>query len=132
MCAPGWRGATCESDINECTEGAVAATAASSSAAVASPCDNGGQCVNTAGSYRCVCSVLWTGQRCQLDVLECQGQGAAMATILSAGGGETVYCLNNGTCLEQAGALPKCVCPAGECSCTSFGSLSPAHTHVCE
>ena len=40
-CPPGFNGTDCSEDINECAEG--------------SPCDHGGTCVNTRGSFKCQC-----------------------------------------------------------------------------
>ncbi len=50
-CAPGWTGATCELDVDECAS---------------SPCDNGGMCENgPTDSYKCRCTVGFRGDRCQ-------------------------------------------------------------------
>ena len=61
MCAPGWSGPNCASDINECFD---------------IQCVNGGTCINTPGSYTCICDVGWTGSLCDigefwLDALSC-------------------------------------------------------------
>lgn len=71
-------------EINECV--------------VASPCRNGAACLNTEGSYQCVCTAYWTGQNCDVDVRECDSKP----------------CLNNGTCIEQLGGNFYCQCPLGK------------------
>ena len=40
-CMPGFNGTNCAQDINECAQG--------------SPCEHGGVCVNTIGSFECSC-----------------------------------------------------------------------------
>lgn len=45
------------SDINECNQ-------------FLGICQNGGQCVNTIGSYRCQCPSGWTGTNCTVGKLE--------------------------------------------------------------
>jgi len=40
-------------DINECLN---------------NPCENGGNCTNTPGSYMCMCPSGWTGPRCNLGL----------------------------------------------------------------
>ena len=50
-CPSGYTGATCDQDINECR-------------GVGTPCEHGGKCVNTPGSFRCDCQTGYTGPRC--------------------------------------------------------------------
>lgn len=42
-------------DINECKAG--------------NPCKNRGTCINTIGSYKCACSIRFTGKHCELGKL---------------------------------------------------------------
>ena len=53
----GWRGPTCEDNVDEC--------------ASESPCLNGGMCMDTPGSYLCSCQFGFTGDRCQLELEKC-------------------------------------------------------------
>ncbi|CAG5115904.1 unnamed protein product, partial [Candidula unifasciata] len=48
----------CETDINECRDFHV--------------CQHGGVCVNTHGSFTCVCRSEYFGPKCEQDVNECQ------------------------------------------------------------
>jgi len=57
--ATGYRGNTCEQDINECQN--------------ATPCKHGGKCTNTPGSYTCDCDGTgYQGAQCNIDINECQ------------------------------------------------------------
>ena len=47
VCDKGWKGATCNRDVDEC---------------LSHPCLNGGICVNTLGSFRCECRPGFTGK----------------------------------------------------------------------
>lgn len=55
-CRPGYAGALCETDINECQP---------------SPCHNGGTCHNLVGGFSCTCPEGFTGMACERDVNEC-------------------------------------------------------------
>uniref|UniRef100_A0A8D0CWR8 FAT atypical cadherin 4 n=1 Tax=Sander lucioperca TaxID=283035 RepID=A0A8D0CWR8_SANLU len=55
-CRPGYTGALCETDINECQP---------------SPCHNGGTCHNLVGGFSCTCPEGFTGMACERDVNEC-------------------------------------------------------------
>ena len=55
-CRPGYAGALCETDIDECQP---------------SPCHNGGTCHNLVGGFSCSCPEGFTGMACERDVNEC-------------------------------------------------------------
>ena len=83
QCIQGFTGNRCQTDINECIQ-------------TTNLC-NFGQCINTNGSFQCVCPVNVTGVLCQTDTfnnclsLPCNG--------------------TNRTCVDQYGSH-KCICPA--------------------
>merc|ERR1719205_405156 len=54
-CPAGFTGQFCENDVDECR--------ATSGAPV---CMNGGQCVNTPGSFQCRCPAGFSGRRCEV------------------------------------------------------------------
>lgn len=62
-----------------------------------SPCEHGGSCVNTPGSYRCDCPVGFRGRRCEVNVNEC----------------ESSPCQNEGTCIDERGSF-RCICMPGK------------------
>lgn len=72
-CPPGFSGADCSIDNDECAAG--------------SPCEHGGSCVNMPGSFRCECPRGFTGTRCEININEC----------------EINPCMNEGTCLDEKG-----------------------------
>ncbi|CAM9464932.1 unnamed protein product, partial [Chrysoparadoxa australica] len=55
----------------------------------ANPCNNGGTCTNTSGSYTCACAVGFTGTNCETDIDECSSSAP---------------CNNGGTCVNTAGS----------------------------
>lgn len=57
LCAEGWNGTNCDTDIDECSQHLVS-------------CGHG-ICVNRPGSYKCYCEPGFTGLRCDSDVDEC-------------------------------------------------------------
>ncbi|XP_056139276.1 protocadherin Fat 3a isoform X1 [Lampris incognitus] len=54
-CRRGFKGLTCEEDVNECDRSNPEGE-----------CENGGVCVNTHGSFYCNCTAGFVGQRCGL------------------------------------------------------------------
>ncbi|CAG5861826.1 unnamed protein product [Menidia menidia] len=77
----GWSQPPVCEEINEC---------------LSQPCLNGGSCRNKIGSYQCVCSDGFSGNRCQIETNECLSEP----------------CLNGGTCENQAGSY-LCHCQQG-------------------
>ena len=64
---------------------------------VGSPCEHGGTCVNTPGSFRCDCPIGFTGPRCEININEC----------------ESNPCQNEGTCIDERGGF-RCICMPGK------------------
>ena len=60
------------------------------------PCEYGGRCINSLGSYRCQCLLGFMGSHCELDVNQCASGP----------------CKNNATCLNLIGKY-KCICKSG-------------------
>uniref|UniRef100_A0A8C2KZS5 Neurogenic locus notch homolog protein 1 n=1 Tax=Cyprinus carpio TaxID=7962 RepID=A0A8C2KZS5_CYPCA len=82
-CPPGYTGSACNQDIDECSLGA-------------NPCEHGGRCLNTKGSFQCKCLQGYEGPRCEMDVNECKSNP----------------CQNDATCLDQIGGF-HCICMPG-------------------
>ncbi|KAF7648099.1 hypothetical protein LDENG_00162070 [Lucifuga dentata] len=57
-CSPGWQGAHCEQNIDECAS---------------NPCQNGGTCSDQVNGFTCACTSQWTGPLCQTPQQECGG-----------------------------------------------------------
>ncbi|XP_058153894.1 cubilin [Dasypus novemcinctus] len=57
-CEPGWAGANCTDNVDECRS---------------SPCLNGGTCVDGANAFSCECTGAWTGALCQVPQQACGG-----------------------------------------------------------
>ncbi|NXO35180.1 CRUM1 protein, partial [Locustella ochotensis] len=56
LCRPGFGGATCGDDVDECASG---------------PCRNGAICRDGAGEYSCFCVPGFQGSNCEIDIDEC-------------------------------------------------------------
>uniref|UniRef100_A0A8C1V3N2 Neurogenic locus notch homolog protein 1 n=1 Tax=Cyprinus carpio TaxID=7962 RepID=A0A8C1V3N2_CYPCA len=130
-CPPGYTGSACNQDIDECSLGA-------------NPCEHGGRCLNTKGSFQCKCLQGYEGPRCEMDVNECKSNPCQNdATCLDQIGGfhcicmpgyEGVFCqintdncasqpcLNNGKCMDKINSF-HCECPKGDCSIIIFRDL---------
>jgi hypothetical protein len=61
-----------------------------------SPCEHGGSCINTPGSFNCLCLPGYTGSRCEADHNECLSQP----------------CHPGSTCLDLLATF-HCLCPPG-------------------
>ncbi|XP_053147677.1 neurogenic locus notch homolog protein 4 [Hemicordylus capensis] len=114
-CQQGYAGSTCYDDINECQMDS-------------DPCEHGGHCQNTPGSFACRCPEGYTGSRCESNLNECLSQP----------------CHNGGSCLDLLGQF-QCLCLSGftgslcemeECTrghCINGGTCLPqSHGFVCQ
>lgn len=118
-CAPGWSGASCETNIDDCS---------------GSPCLNGGSCVDGLSSYTCGCAAGYAGTNCEENVNDCaphpcdnggvcsdEVDDFTCACVLGYSGetcGEVINncadepCQNGGSCTHGVGTYA-CACPAG-------------------
>lgn len=115
-CPPGYTGSACNLDIDECSLGRLWTQHILSSYLFhsfcislsiltlilnvigANPCEHGGRCINTKGSFQCKCLQGYEGPRCEMDVNECMSNP----------------CHNDATCLDQIGGF-HCICMPGMC-----------------
>ncbi|CAH8444816.1 unnamed protein product [Schistosoma turkestanicum] len=120
-----FKGTYCDMDVNECSEAEENQS---------SLCQNGGQCINTYGSYICSCTKPYHGKHCEHSFNPCDFDS-------------TSICFNGGTCLPTSDGLGTiCVCPKGftgpqcreqinECineqSCTNGICLDLIGTYYC-
>ncbi|XP_026542643.1 neurogenic locus notch homolog protein 1-like [Notechis scutatus] len=73
--------AACDADADECSS---------------SPCLNSGTCLNSPGSFHCICPRGYSGSKCQVTLDLCSGYA----------------CKNGGQCRVKESA-PHCLCPPG-------------------
>ncbi|XP_030621866.1 protocadherin Fat 4 [Chanos chanos] len=130
-CRPGYAGALCETDIDEC---------------LPSPCHNGGTCHNLVGGFSCSCPEGFTGMACERDINECLSnpcQNGALCQNYPGGfnclcksgfAGKTCDsiinycecnpCFNGGSCQNRVEGY-YCHCPFGvfgkHCELNSYG-----------
>uniref|UniRef100_A0A4W6CNF7 FAT atypical cadherin 3a n=1 Tax=Lates calcarifer TaxID=8187 RepID=A0A4W6CNF7_LATCA len=69
-CRRGFKGLTCEEDVNECDRSNPEGE-----------CENGGVCVNTHGSFYCNCTAGFVGQRCSLRPVVVPNMQAGHAVV---------------------------------------------------
>uniref|UniRef100_A0A183CRR4 EGF-like domain-containing protein n=1 Tax=Globodera pallida TaxID=36090 RepID=A0A183CRR4_GLOPA len=73
-CPAGFYGRHCADDIDECLEANVGRSAEGDDASadfVRGPCQNGGECVNTPGTFECQCAPGYEGSICQNHIGAC-------------------------------------------------------------
>uniref|UniRef100_A0A914HPZ6 Protein crumbs n=1 Tax=Globodera rostochiensis TaxID=31243 RepID=A0A914HPZ6_GLORO len=72
-CPAGFHGRHCADDIDECLEANVGRSAEGDAGAdfVRGPCQNGGECVNTPGTFECQCAPGYEGSICQNHIGAC-------------------------------------------------------------
>ncbi|CAH8447399.1 unnamed protein product [Schistosoma haematobium] len=87
-----FEGNYCDIDVDECFE---------SEEKQSSLCQNGGQCINTYGSYICSCTTEYYGKHCEYSFNPCNFDN-------------TSICFNGGICLPSSDGIGTlCVCPKG-------------------
>jgi len=59
VCAAGFKGVSCETDVNECSS---------------QPCVNGGSCTDSVNGFVCTCPAGYSGATCATDIDECSSQ----------------------------------------------------------
>ncbi|XP_068195689.1 protein jagged-2-like isoform X2 [Antennarius striatus] len=118
-CDAGFTGSYCHENINDCA---------------ASPCMNGGTCIDGINSFQCFCPDGWEGRLCDVDVNECSRNpcrnGGRCVDLLNDfycdcvdnWKGKTCHsresqcdsstCSNGGTCYDHGDAF-LCSCPSG-------------------
>ncbi|KAL1513034.1 hypothetical protein ABEB36_002517 [Hypothenemus hampei] len=79
-CPEGFSGLNCQVVDNPCAP---------------APCQHGGTCRETGGSFSCECAPGWTGPTCSIDIDECV----------------SAPCQNGGTCIDMEDAF-RCDCPS--------------------
>uniref|UniRef100_A0A8D2IQV5 Cubilin n=1 Tax=Varanus komodoensis TaxID=61221 RepID=A0A8D2IQV5_VARKO len=84
VCDPGWTGATCMENIDECSS---------------NPCQHGGSCADGVNGYSCECTSSWTGPQCQMPQQACGGSLLGLSGSFS-------YPNNSGS--EQYGRQVSC------------------------
>lgn len=62
-CTPGWTGAVCQIDIDEC---------------LSMPCQNSGNCSDGEDIFDCRCPAGWSGELCTVDVDECESSPCSL------------------------------------------------------
>lgn len=105
QCSIGYQGEFCETDINECES---------------NPCQNGGQCIDEVGSYKCNCTGTgFEGPQCEYDIDEC-----------SVG---RKKCGGKGVCTNLPGSF-RCKCEIGLCGydCNQPDPCSSVEVGVCD
>ncbi|KAG9344704.1 hypothetical protein JZ751_010390 [Albula glossodonta] len=126
-------------DINDCA---------------ASPCRNGGTCIDGVNSFQCMCPGGWEGLLCDLNVNECSRNpcknGGHCVDLLNdfycdctnGWKGKTCHsrenqcdantCRNGGTCYDQGDAFHCACAPGWEGSTCSTAKTSPCASNPCK
>ncbi|XP_043213530.1 mucin-17-like [Amphibalanus amphitrite] len=143
QCRPGYTGATCLIDVNECAS---------------FPCLNGGTCIDHINAFQCVCQPGFSGRLCQTALQNCEVnvcENDGLCVLTEAGEaclcrpdfhGERCQrryndclpeprCLHGGTCVDAVDSF-QCQCPPAAsgryCQCLSSENdtfcVAPEHS----
>lgn len=104
-CPPGYSGANCQTDINECAS---------------NPCQNAGTCTDAVNFYTCTCLTGYTGTQCQTNINEC-------ASNPCGAGSTCVDGTNRYTCICAAGQFGTANCT----NCTSGSYTNSSGAGIC-
>ena len=120
ICAPGYSGIRCQTNVNECTS---------------QPCENGGTCADLINGYNCSCVDGYTGVMCESIIHDCASQpcqhggtcqghiaGYNCTCAVGYSGPQcqtqinlcaSLPCRNGGTCVPHNATTYTCTCPKG-------------------
>nr|XP_009305790.1 protein eyes shut homolog isoform X2 [Danio rerio] len=135
VCAPGWTGATCLVNINECVQ---------------HRCQNRATCVDEVGGYSCLCGHGYTGVHCELDF--CSGHQCSEHAVcvdqqhnytcrcmlgyegtlceLETDECKSAPCTNNATCIDLVAGY-QCLCAPGFKGRTCSESMNECWSRPC-
>ncbi|XP_059176661.1 uncharacterized protein LOC131956252, partial [Physella acuta] len=117
-CLPGYEGAQCQHDIDECQKGG------------AQTCLNGATCVDGFLNTTCICAPGFTGVRCELNIDDC------LRASCNTTGGNCVDGVNQYTCVCKPGYTGlMCQTPVDDClsqPCHNGNCTDATNGFVCE
>ena len=138
LCASGYTGEHCETDIDECSS---------------IPCQNNGQCLDDVNGYICSCNPGFTGLYCQTDIDECisspcQNIGTCLDSVnhfmcACAPGYTGLHCeinydecssrpcLNNATCIDGINSFA-CLCQDGYTGLQCESHVNECQSNPCQ
>jgi len=119
-CVDGWTGDTCVQDVDECS--------ASSADGPTHGCDLNADCVNTAGSFECICRLGW-----EMSTVNDDGVTVAEHCVDIDDCADTQPCAHGGTCVDCGTLCFTCSCVVGwrGTTCTKDWNECNMGIHTC-